>query len=414
MQRYIASGPATTRAQSVARSLWLGAVLSSALVLGVSGAAFAFPAPSSPAAALSPALTSVLAGSATPDANAEGGGADNAADAGANAATVTTSATPGTTESSTDGGTESTGAGDEGTQGENSGTAGGEGSQNPQVTVTQPAPVSAPGENPLWTWTRFLVGIVVVFMLLWVLARWYRKSALGEYQGPGLRVVSRLPLSRSSQVVLIEIGGRMFLVGAGEDAVNPIAEIYETDELDTELEAGTRSGAGLSGAGLNGAGLSGAGLSGGAGSGANGVGSAAAGAMGVRNAQGLRQARSLAGATTVRRPFEQVLAKFAPTNGPRGPVSSEEFLARQLGSAEAAGVAGGVAGGAGTGNGTNGNGGTGTATTGTVAIGKDGSARRGQAVVTESQMEDIAAQIAAEYGLSEPGNPAAAGKKGQS
>lgn len=84
---------------------------------------------------------------------------------------------------------------------------------------------------------RFIVGIVVVFLLMWLLWRWFKRTNLGDYEGPGLRLVSRLQLSRVSQVALIEIGGRMFLVGAGDSAVTPIAEIYDTEEMSAELSA---------------------------------------------------------------------------------------------------------------------------------------------------------------------------------
>lgn len=86
---------------------------------------------------------------------------------------------------------------------------------------------------------RFLVGLVIVFALIWFLAQYIKKRSLGDYDGPGLRVMARLPLTRSSQVVLVEIAGRMFLLGAGEASVTTIAEIYDTDELGIYLGDGT-------------------------------------------------------------------------------------------------------------------------------------------------------------------------------
>lgn len=94
-----------------------------------------------------------------------------------------------------------------------------------------------PGIDPLGTMLRFLVGIGVVFIAMWLVYLWVKRTRLGDYQGPGLRLVSRLALSRSTQVAVIEIGGRMFLVGAGDSNVTPIAELYETQEMAAELEA---------------------------------------------------------------------------------------------------------------------------------------------------------------------------------
>ena len=105
-------------------------------------------------------------------------------------------------------------------------------------TLTPDVPLTGqPAENPMMIFLRFIVGIVVVFLLMWLLWRWFKRTNLGDYEGPGLRLVSRLQLSRVSQVALIEIGGRMFLVGAGDSAVTPIAEIYDTEEMSAELSA---------------------------------------------------------------------------------------------------------------------------------------------------------------------------------
>lgn len=105
-------------------------------------------------------------------------------------------------------------------------------------TLTPDVPLTGqPAENPMMIFLRFIVGIVVVFLLMWLLWRWFKRTNLGDYEGPGLRLVSRLQLSRVSQVALIEIGGRMFLVGAGDSSVTPIAEIYDTEEMSAELSA---------------------------------------------------------------------------------------------------------------------------------------------------------------------------------
>lgn len=105
-------------------------------------------------------------------------------------------------------------------------------------TLTPDVPLTGqPAENPMMIFLRFIVGIVVVFLLMWLLWRWFKRTNLGDYEGPGLRLVSRLQLSRVSQVALIEIDGRMFLVGAGDSSVTPIAEIYDTEEMSAELSA---------------------------------------------------------------------------------------------------------------------------------------------------------------------------------
>ena len=194
-------------------------------------------------------------------------------------------------------------------------------------------------ENPLLVILRFVLGMAAVFLLMWLLYRYVRKANLGDFEGPGLRVVSRLPLSRSAQVVVIEIGGRMFLVGAGDDSVTPIAELYDTDEMAAELEQVAR-----------------------------GFDSAAGRAGGSGAAGG-------AGRAVARKPFGQVLAKFSRSE------------------AEAVGGAGKAT--------------VGGKTSAAKPVKQATQARpAAQSKVSEAQMDALAAQIAAEFGVKKPGGGA--------
>lgn len=212
-------------------------------------------------------------------------------------------------------------------------------------------------ENPLLVILRFVLGMAAVFLLMWLLYRYVRKANLGDFEGPGLRVVSRLPLSRSAQVVVIEIGGRMFLVGAGDDSVTPIAELYDTDEMAAELEQVARgfdSGAGRAG------------------------GSGAAGG---------------AGRAVARKPFGQVLAKFSRSEaeavGGAGKAAVGKDRVEDPAVADAAKAAVG-------------------GKTGAAKPVKQATQARptAQSKVSEAQMDALAAQIAAEFGVKKPGGGA--------
>ena len=212
-------------------------------------------------------------------------------------------------------------------------------------------------ENPLLVILRFVLGMAAVFLLMWLLYRYVRKANLGDFEGPGLRVVSRLPLSRSAQVVVIEIGGRMFLVGAGDDSVTPIAELYDTDEMAAELEQVAR--------GFDSAG----GRAGGSG--------AAGGA----------------GRAVARKPFGQVLAKFSRSEaeavGGAGKAAVGKDRVEDPAVADAAKAAVG-------------------GKTGAAKPVKQATQARptAQSKVSEAQMDALAAQIAAEFGVKKPGGGA--------
>lgn len=212
-------------------------------------------------------------------------------------------------------------------------------------------------ENPLLVILRFVLGMAAVFLLMWLLYRYVRKANLGDFEGPGLRVVSRLPLSRSAQVVVIEIGGRMFLVGAGDDSVTPIAELYDTDEMAAELEQVAR-----------------------------GFDSAAGRAGGSGAAGG-------AGRAVARKPFGQVLAKFSRSEaeavGGAGKAAVGKDRVEDPAVADAAKAAVG-------------------GKTGAAKPVKQATQARptAQSKVSEAQMDALAAQIAAEFGVKKPGGGA--------
>ena len=212
-------------------------------------------------------------------------------------------------------------------------------------------------ENPLLVILRFVLGMAAVFLLMWLLYRYVRKANLGDFEGPGLRVVSRLPLSRSAQVVVIEIGGRMFLVGAGDDSVTPIAELYDTDEMAAELEQVAR-----------------------------GFDSAAGRAGGSGAAGG-------AGRAVARKPFGQVLAKFSRSEaeavGGSGKAAVGKDRVEDPAVADAAKAAVG-------------------GKTGAAKPVKQATQARpaAQSKVSEAQMDALAAQIAAEFGVKKPGGGA--------
>lgn len=212
-------------------------------------------------------------------------------------------------------------------------------------------------ENPLLVILRFVLGMAAVFLLMWLLYRYVRKANLGDFEGPGLRVVSRLPLSRSAQVVVIEIGGRMFLVGAGDDSVTPIAELYDTDEMAAELEQVAR-----------------------------GFDSAAGRAGGSGAAGG-------AGRAVARKPFGQVLAKFSRSEaeavGGAGKATVGKDRVEDPAVADAAKAA------------------VGGKTSAAKPVKQATQARpAAQSKVSEAQMDALAAQIAAEFGVKKPGGGA--------
>lgn len=69
-----------------------------------------------------------------------------------------------------------------------------------------------------------MLSLGLVCLLAWVLLRWMSRRGVGQGMGP-VKVLARCPIEPKRSVYLIEAGGRCFLVGAGDGAMNLLAEI---------------------------------------------------------------------------------------------------------------------------------------------------------------------------------------------
>lgn len=81
---------------------------------------------------------------------------------------------------------------------------------------------------------RLIVSVVIIVVMLLGVKRWADRS--GTRPRGGVRVVSRVPVSRGAAIALVEVGRRHYLVGAGEHGVTLIDRLDDDDLQELGLE----------------------------------------------------------------------------------------------------------------------------------------------------------------------------------
>jgi flagellar biogenesis protein FliO len=90
----------------------------------------------------------------------------------------------------------------------------------------------APGSGLELPRVLLAVGIVVaLIILLRVLVRWLFPTASAARSTQAVRVLSRAVISPKQQVLLLQVGRRVIVVGDSGTQMNPLCEISDPDEL---------------------------------------------------------------------------------------------------------------------------------------------------------------------------------------
>ncbi|MCA9607162.1 MAG: flagellar biosynthetic protein FliO [Myxococcales bacterium] len=76
-----------------------------------------------------------------------------------------------------------------------------------------------------------LLALAAVCILAWVVLRWTAKRGLGLGGGRRVKVLERVPLDGRRALYLVEVGGRVLLLGAGEGASPALLAELDPDDL---------------------------------------------------------------------------------------------------------------------------------------------------------------------------------------
>ncbi|MDR1571941.1 MAG: flagellar biosynthetic protein FliO [Clostridiales Family XIII bacterium] len=72
-----------------------------------------------------------------------------------------------------------------------------------------------------------LVGIAAVLALTYLASRWYAGRAGPMAAGRHIKVIDRLALGKSGSILIIELQGIQYLIGAGDQGVSILKELDE-------------------------------------------------------------------------------------------------------------------------------------------------------------------------------------------
>lgn len=86
-----------------------------------------------------------------------------------------------------------------------------------------------------------LAGIVCVILFTYFAGRWYAKKMGAVSAGKHIRVVDRIMVGKNGAIMIIDVDGSQYLVGANENSMAIMKELENTIELpDTGMAAGNK------------------------------------------------------------------------------------------------------------------------------------------------------------------------------
>jgi len=76
-----------------------------------------------------------------------------------------------------------------------------------------------------------LIGIVCVILLTYYASKWYARKMGTIAGGKHIRIVDRLMISKTGSVLIIDIEGTQYLIGANDHSIQIMKELAEPIDL---------------------------------------------------------------------------------------------------------------------------------------------------------------------------------------
>jgi len=86
-----------------------------------------------------------------------------------------------------------------------------------------------------------LIALGGVCLLAWVILKWGSKRGFGKVGGQRVKVLERVPLDPRRSLYLVQVGDKVLLLGAGEQASPTVLAELDPDELPELPEKKTKS-----------------------------------------------------------------------------------------------------------------------------------------------------------------------------
>lgn len=98
-------------------------------------------------------------------------------------------------------------------------------------TTTDPVPTAV----SWWSTLAYLFSLLLVFAVVVVLAYWATRFVGGQISAGNLnnsKILDQLPVSPKHSVCVVDMAGRVFVIGIADHSVNLLAEITDEEEID--------------------------------------------------------------------------------------------------------------------------------------------------------------------------------------
>jgi flagellar protein FliO/FliZ len=84
------------------------------------------------------------------------------------------------------------------------------------------------------------LGIVTLILLTYFAGKWYTRSMGIAASGAHIRILDRVMLGRSSSILIIDIDGTQYLIGAGDQRIEILKEFDQPVVIDTGITASNK------------------------------------------------------------------------------------------------------------------------------------------------------------------------------
>jgi flagellar protein FliO/FliZ len=75
------------------------------------------------------------------------------------------------------------------------------------------------------------IGLISVLILTYYASRWYAKKQGTVSGGKHIKIVDRILVGKSGSVMIIDVEGRQYLIGANEQSISIMKELEEPIDL---------------------------------------------------------------------------------------------------------------------------------------------------------------------------------------
>ena len=89
-----------------------------------------------------------------------------------------------------------------------------------------------------------LIGMICIIVLTYFASRWYARKMGPIAGGRHIKVVDRLVVSKTGSILIVDIGGRQYMLGVSDQNVQILMELSETIPLGDHESAGWKGLAG--------------------------------------------------------------------------------------------------------------------------------------------------------------------------